>query len=96
MLKLHDHHVEPSLLAKFNQQRRDRRFPSLILQPELKTGQGPLLPRLQAIQLDPDLTRHRVERLPAQQSQHDVPLAARAPPLPRRQGPRPACRGVLE
>ena len=30
-------------------QRRDRRFPSLILQPKLKTGQGPLLPRLQAI-----------------------------------------------
>ena len=30
-------------------QRRDRRFPSLILQPKLETGQGPLLPRLQAI-----------------------------------------------
>ena len=42
----------------------------------------------------PDLTRHGVERLAAQQSQHDVPLAARAPPLPRPQDPRPSHRGV--
>ena len=49
----------------------------------------PLLPLLQAIDLDPDLTRHGVERLAAQQSQHDVPLAARAPPLPRPPRPPP-------
>ena len=75
-------------------QGRDGRFTHVPLQPELQPRQGPLLPVLQALDLHPHLTRHRVERLAAQEPQHDIPFAARAPPLPRRQGPRPNRPGV--
>ena len=71
-----------------------QRLTGLLLQTELETGQRPRLPRLQAIELYPDCTRDRVQRLAAQQPQNHVPFPARAPPLPGRQGPGPSRRGV--
>ena len=66
----------------------------LLLQTELETAQRPGLPHLQAIELYPDFTRDRVQRLAAQQPQNHVPFPARAPPLPGRQGSRTNRRAV--
>ena len=60
----------------------------------LETGQRPGLPRLQAIELYPDFTRDRVQRLAAQQPQNHVPFPACAPPLAGCQGPRPNRRAA--
>ena len=52
-----------------------QRLTGLRLQTELETGQRPGLPRLQAIELYPDFTRDRVQRLTAQQPHNHVPFA---------------------
>ena len=63
--------------------------PACAFRPSSRPASGPGLPRLQAIDFHPDFTRDRVQRLAAQQPHNHVPLAARAPPLPGRQGPQP-------
>jgi len=40
-----------------------QRLTGLLLQTQLETGQRPRLPLLQPVDLDPDFTRNRVERL---------------------------------
>ena len=66
-----------------------QRLTGLRLQTELETGQRPGLPRLQAIELYPDFTRDRVQRLAAQQPAQPRPVCgsrstvARAPRPPR-------------
>ena len=63
--------------------------PACAFRPSSRPASARACHASQAIELYPDFTRDRVQRLAAQQPQNHVPFPARAPPLPGRQGSRP-------